>query len=119
MHSYHLKDIILAEAKMHYKFSIHILHVICGKVPRLMAESKESRLMHAYRYSITQNSWYVLCCVDIVHTIESYINLSEFSYLTGAQCIPTGGSGLTHLVVSDNVEHDIPVTSSRVMVVTQ
>ena len=34
--------------------------------------------------------------------------------------MPIGGSGLTHLVVSDNVEPDkIPVTSSRVMVVKQ
>ena len=46
--------------------------------------------------------------------------MSEFSFLTGAECIPIGGSGLTHLVVSDNVEPDnIPVISSRVMVVKQ
>ena len=50
--------------------------------------------------------------------MQAYINY-VISFLTGAQCIPTGGSGLTHLVVSDNVEHDIPVTSSRVMVVKQ
>ena len=50
--------------------------------------------------------------------MQAYINYVIF-FLTGAECIPTGGSGLTHLVVSDNVEHDIPVTSSRVMVVKQ
>ena len=40
--------------------------------------------------------------------------------LTGADCVPIGSSGLTHLVVSDNAELDnIPVTSSRVKVVKQ
>ena len=54
----------------------------------------------------------------IVHTIESHVRIF---FLTGAECVPTGDLGLTHLVVSDNIEPDnIPVTSStRVMVVTQ
>ena len=56
--------------------------------------------------------------VYIVHTIESHVRIF---FLTGAECVPTSDLGLTHLVVSDNIEPDnIPVTSStRVMVVTQ
>ena len=42
------------------------------------------------------------------------------NFLTGADCVPIGSSGLTHLVVSDNAELDnIPVTPSRVKVVKQ
>ena len=58
----------------------------------------------------------------IVHTYYGVTLVCEYriALLTGAECVPIGGSGLTHLVVSDDVEPDnIPVTSSRVMVVKQ
>ena len=61
----------------------------------------------------------------VVHTLEmSFIivagNTCVYFFLIGAKCVPIGGSGLTHLVVSDNAETDnIPMTSSRVMVVKQ
>ena len=72
MHSYHLKAIILAEAKMTIQvFHPYIACHLC-KVPRLMAESKESRLMCAYQYSITLKTHGMYYIMYIVPTIESH-----------------------------------------------
>ena len=55
--------------------------------------------------------------IVILNTLEVY---TCKKILTGADCVPIGSSGLTHLVVSDNAElNSIPVTSSRVKVVKQ